>query len=421
MNFSIYLVIILIWPLSFLFATQSQSPMFVFNTNSIEPKKGVWFWDQSPNNVKILKAKVKFKVPEGVQPEWITTTSSSAQLEIQDGIVELTTSALLTQIDISPPNQKPTMIIAEINSHQWPQIIKGCSNLNIKFDGLETISFFFASFCTLVNNQVQLQLSLPEEVEIINSNLYDIDGKGEVWKIYQLGDIKKAQGTIAHMSLKIGKSIFPINIQSTFKKKEENTKKIEQHFIVGLGYTQLVNKSPDNEAKDSTPEFNFKINPMTILWRFGGGFDLFSSFPTHKSNQTITSLKVSPYGFLRLIRAKSFATDITLHYSVSSQTQTSTQFGFQLNQIGAGIKLLWQQNQKWHFQFEYVTEALNSQTIKSHKWFDLLIYQKKIESDPLKLNLGYGFGIKNQTILVFDTNNTLTDFKQMSAYGLILF
>ena len=193
-------------------------------------------------------------------------------------------------------------------------------------------------------------------------------------------------------------------------------KPVESKFAIGLGYDSIKFDSLLATASDSSPLFLAKAFPYRVFWIIGAGVDLATTLSTKQSENTISFFQVSPYLQARLLTSDLFSVDPRVYYSVTKQEHAFSSASAQINQVGVGLKIGFQVSDGLLGQFEYRTDSLGSQVVKSHYLIDLSIRQK-----PNNEKFTFGGGLQAQKLTVIEASNAQYDFEHTALYAMVIF
>lgn len=378
--------------------------------------KGMWYWENVGDGAQALKAKIVFNLPESLRSAQISSLTNSASVNVKDNKLILLTGDVITLIQFKRSENDIILIELKILGDHWGIWDKGCeeANLNIQIEPA-VLPYFIGARCVSKTKNPQLQLSFPSTLEVERSSLFDSQGKGESWRVYELGNIDAAEGEVASLTLKYKGQNFELKVLST-KSVEIRGYAPEAKFAVGFGYDSLSFSSTTISSKESKPIFLLKGLPYKLFWRFGFGIDLSTAFSLTQSENSISYLQILPYGYFRIYESKKFIFEGRSSFAISSQTHAASGGGYQVNQVGMGLMTAIKLGTSWWISTEVRTDAISSNTIKSHQFYDLRLLR-----DPNKGNLGWGSGIQFQSIKVIEASKADNLFSQSILYGLVVY
>lgn len=379
-----------------------------------------WSWEKVSNGVEAVKAKIIFNLPDSIQIKEANSPSSSADIKFKGQKVLLVTGDLNTFINIDQTNGQSSKLLVKIQSTNWPRWVTGCNEAGLQFKtNVPVLPFFVGVRCVNEGSIARLHLSFPEEIQIEKSNLTESAGKGESWRSYDLGNLDAAQGLIAKLQVRFQKQSFVLGLASS-KVQAPVKKPAESKFALGLGYDMMKFDSLTTSVSDANPLFIAKALPYRLFWIVGVGIDLETTLSMKQSEQTISFFQVSPYAQARLLSFDSFTLDPRVYYTVTRQSHAFTSANVQFNQVGVGFKTSFQLTDGLLGQFEFRTDSLGSQVVKSHSLIDLSARQKPANGNTANISFGGGFQMQKLTV-VDPISSSQYDFSNMAVYGLVIF
>tara|TARA_B110001454_G_scaffold219200_1_gene251786 strand:+ start:6485 stop:7768 length:1284 start_codon:yes stop_codon:yes gene_type:complete len=412
-----------IWVLAFSFDCFAELPAPRFEAYRVlgNQKKKVeafsgaakWSWQNVGVGAQALKARAVFTIPEALSNATIEVANPSASIKTKDKKLQITTSDLVTKVNF---NRSATDII-QIEFHmivpKGGVFDEGCEALGIQLQFSESeLPFYLGARCQKTANAFQLQISFPSEADVDKSSIFDSQGKGESWRVYELGNLDAAQGELAKITLKFKDKNYDLGVSSN-KKSEVKKGAAEAKFAVGVGYDSLKFKSPVTSAADSKPVFFLKGLPYKLFWRIGLGIDLATAVGLSQNENSISYLQIVPYGYLRLIESKSMILEGRGYFSISSQTHSASGGGYQYNRAGVGFLSGFRLSPNWKMMIEARTDSLGSTKFKSHFFADLHILRTN--------RLSWGFGVQSQNLTVNETTTEQHQFSHTLFYGLVVY
>lgn len=373
-----------------------------------------WVWQDVGVGAEALRARIVFKLPEALVNAAVSVVNSSAQVTVKDGKLLLITGDLATRVNFTRSPKDVIQVEFNLLIPKGGIFEDGCQKLGIQFlTNPDEFPFYIGARCKLQQRSLQLQISFPSETDVEKSTIFDSQGKGESWKVYELGNVDAAQGELAKITLKYKESDFELIVNSTKKAEAKTRKGKEAKFAVGLGYDSMTFTSPDLKISDAKPVFLLKGLPYKLFWKFGLGIDLATAIGLTQSNSSISYLQIAPYGYLRFFESRSLLLEARGYFSISSQTHSASGGGYQYNQFGAGLLMGVRLSPNWKMIVESRTDSLGSAAIKSHIFADLQILRTG--------HFSWGWGALIQEVTVNETTSTQHKFSHALFYGLVVY
>lgn len=372
-----------------------------------------WSWQNVGVGAQALKARAVFTMPDSLSAATIEVVNPSASVKTKDKKLLLITSDLVTKVNFK---RSPTDII-QIEFYlivpKGGVFEDGCEDLGIQVQsGGDAFPFFLGAKCRKTQNIFQLQISFPSEADVEKSTIFDTQGKGESWKVYELGNVEAAQGELAKITLKFQEKYFDLVVSSN-KKSEVKKYSPEAKFAIGLGYDSMKFTSPVVKASDAKPVFFLKGLPYKLFWKIGIGIDLATAVGLSQNENSISYLQIVPYGYLRVVESKSVILEGRGYFSISSQTHSASGGGYQYNRAGVGFLAGFRLSPSWKMLMEARTDSLGSATVKSHMFADLHFLRKS--------RFTWGLGVQAQNLTVNESPTVQHQFSHGLLYGLVVY
>jgi hypothetical protein len=387
------------------------------------PIQARWGWKKNSDGAIVLFASAKISVPKGVKVA--KSLSSTLRLSVNEETLHIQSGALkgrfelvlgdgvhAYELNISPP--KPSLIVAD------------CETFGLSFNiKLQNLPFFLGARCVLIGDKykgkAQLHLTIPEEADIDQSTLFEQKGKGESWRIYDLGRNDSGTAENGKIVLRYKDKSYDLILNWSTKFKEDSKIKppFEKDFAFGLGYSMVkLQASAAGPSSSSSSQYfaRLKLLPNLVWNKIGFGVDLDANFAIAQSINAINTLQFAPYVFYRLLQTSRLILDPRLYFVMTSEQQSGSGSGFNTSQLGLGLMAALQVNKNWQTHADFVTESFGSKVIQSHYALDLGL--NEIGRDR---RFRWGGGIVVQSFKVKDALGNSYAFGQNSLYGLMLF
>ncbi|MBX2996563.1 MAG: hypothetical protein KF681_17205 [Bdellovibrionaceae bacterium] len=255
-----------------------------------------WSFLEVAPGVKSLFAQVMLAQPSGPKIQAIR----GAHLQVKPGWIKpdklmLALGATATRMQITYEGGAQEIWTAELQMPKPRVVQNGCvqAGLNVvPASGAGPV--FFGADCVVKENRVILTASVPGDMEWGETTIFETDGKGERWKVFE----------ISRNNLIAGSDVFAVfgfiwrgqkmsfNVIQVRKKggvqivtPEQKKKKSEElRTRVDFGWTQFSGKTPQAEASSMSPLLGAQILTPEVLWGLRGLAGIRYAFPLSKGS-----------------------------------------------------------------------------------------------------------------------------------------
>lgn len=260
------------------------------------PSRAKWNFLEIAPGVKALFAQVMIAQPTGAKIQSIR----GAHLQVKPGWIKpdkvmLALGATVTRFEVTLEGGAKEIWTAELQM-PGPRVVQNdCiqAGLNIVPEAGLKWPLFFGASCTLKENRVVLTASVPGDVEWGETTVFETDGKGERWKVFEIsrnnliagGDIfavfgftwrgQKTSFNVIQVRKKGG-----IQVVTPEKKKKSE----ELRTRLDFGFTQYSGKTPQAEAASMSPLLGAQVMTPEILWGLRGLAGIKYAFPLSKGS-----------------------------------------------------------------------------------------------------------------------------------------
>lgn len=341
-------------------------------------EKGKWGWTRNKDGARLLKAAVYLRVPDAWRSRGeFVAESESLEISGKGAVVLLKAGAIRSKLVFREKsgNEIPLELAIKTSSADFYQ--EGCKQAEVAALAQgERPPFFLGVACTMDGKKVRFHLTFPEEAGTGQSTLFESKGKGESWRIYDLGEITAARGEIGRVQLVYEDKTYQFIIASlkskSSDKQNEDTKK-SKPFSISLGYASLT-LSGSGVGSGGAIYGGVRAEPDPTFSIFGIGAEVDTVSPM--SEGTAYSLvNFAPFAFARVLGGPSFIWDIRAFFTYLSISQASTGIGVQSSQPGIGTSFLLRSG-NMSYQLTYLSETA--------------VYKKVVdESSKIHLRMAY--------------------------------
>lgn len=371
-----------------------------------------WYWEKVGDGALALRIKANFSIPSVLSSAVVSTANSSVRAKIEGQKLTLVTSDMLSVLSFTKSPAERMQFEFKVDRVGMGIYEEDCKEIGLesRIDSKE-IPFFVGLRCQSNAQGTQLWMTIPAEASIERSSVHDTQGKGENWKVYELGNVDAAKGEIASFRIRFLNKNYNLNITS-IKIDEAKRKGKEAKFALGLGYDSMKFEGSIGKFSDSKPVFILKGLPYSLFWRIGMGIDLTVALAFVKNDNSISYLQILPFGYLRFVERPGFLLEGRGYFSITNQAHASSGGGYQTNQIGAGTRLGFRAYEPWWVYLEARQDGIGTDAIRSHIFGDLLVLRRSKNKDRLV----WGGGLQYQEIKVDETSLAQEKFGQSLIY-----
>ena len=164
--------------------------------------------------------------------------------------------------------------------------LKGCKELGLKITTQNPkIPVFFAAECSVRDQRIVFNPSVPSELEWDVTSIFETDGKGERWKIFEMSRNTMVAGNDVLAQLEFNyegaKTRFTLmqNRTKATPDKPDPVAKDQWRTQAGLGFSQIKAKTPLASAASSHPGFMAAAISPTFFWKLRGEAELLYGLP----------------------------------------------------------------------------------------------------------------------------------------------
>ena len=359
------------------------------------------------NNDGFRQYGVTVEIPDAVSgTELITENGTTAQVAgkniwyIQSGVDALTYTAK------SGGERKISATWAPQN--KTPVVVERCQTNSVRVqlkDPKKPLTFPVAVSCDSTQKTLNITLSVPAQVEWMDSTLFEVAGKGEPWRSYNLPATSPKGGAIGTISLRHNQQEFvlelitPKNIdlakkEALQKAAQKNASELQQ--AIYLGKLDLSYTADPVTSEDSKYSFKYSVlSPMYMnFFKFGGEFR--TSFATGKKEEAVDLLYYN--GHVGYYYNYKTILDFGLRALFSGLTvqQKSSTAKLSSNQVGYGVYADYMIDTKNRVIAKVNMIGMMSEVVKSHTEIGLE-YRYLLNIDKKQIWLGAGYNSETYT------------------------
>jgi hypothetical protein len=378
-------------------------------------QKSVWTWVQNAEKVKEIRIRTDVTSSRISNGASVKSVTPGGKAVVRNGRISALLNSLTTRIQLqgSDPNR---LVLEYKEDKQAPVLDDRCKSVfQIALVGEDASAPFYVGIsCNKDNKGLNISLSYPTEVELIDASFSELKGKGENWKYYELGPIQQTLKELGSFGFSFGGKTYRYRLIS-LKQLKDSVALTESVISVGMGFSMLGVSGPDIQASSGAPTVIVRVPHFEVWDRLGLSLAVDFAIPISSG---VGSVKFSQFGgyFDYLIElGPRFSISPKVGYLITSQSEQSTSIGLSANQVAFGIVLKSNLGPKYVLALEALSAGLGSPVINSHYLFDLAVIRRKTGQ------FGWGLGFKMQNFAATSGLGLQRTFSQMLFYGLIGF
>lgn len=256
----------------------------------------------------------------------------------------------------------------EIEAKQGGLKVHKCNqyNLSIKVNKVVPSGVVMAFACEKVGTKILLSISTLGTLEVNSSSLNELDGKGETWRVYDLGTIKAEASTVLDLGVSNSLHDFKVTISSKKfdDKKNKDENEISQFTQIGLT-TLASNLSIGKSYNDSSLGFFIDYTSKPILFETRVN----ASFKQGFANSEPKSISASDLKFALERGVSLFSKDVfiipRLLFVNSKYSQEISKMDISLISFGVGIGFEYLISRSEKVLFNYQVISIGSDVVTS--------------------------------------------------------
>ncbi len=194
----------------------------------------------SPVRALVFKTVIKLNEEAGIK----TATSPNGKVKIEKNTLTVEAETQNAEVILNNPNGKKDSILIKRSYSGTKVFLDGCDK---SFPELRTDSKLSENFALGVQCYIRggrnkaVTISVPTSARILSSSFFDILGKGERWRVYELPSTTQNQQAIGNVLIEVGKSELNFSFISP-KSEEEGLQKAVQGLQVENTALKVENK-----------------------------------------------------------------------------------------------------------------------------------------------------------------------------------
>ena len=266
-------------------------------------------------------------------------------------------------------------------------------------DPKKPLNFPLAVSCDNTQKTLNITLSAPAQVEWMDSTLFEVAGKGEPWRSYNLPATSPQGGPIGTISMRNGDQEFvvtlvtPKNIdlakkEAMEKQKQKQASEFQQSLY--LGKIDLSYTADPVTAEDSKYSFKYAVLSPKVMGFLKWGGEFKTSFATGKKDESVDLLYYNALVGVHYDYKNQLDLGLRALFSGLTVQQKSSTAKLSSNQAGYGVYADYLFDAKNRVIAKVNMIGMMSDVIKSHMEIGLEYrYQLMFDKKPLWVGLGY--------------------------------
>jgi len=272
--------------------------------------------------------------------------------------------------------------------------------------------------CAVKEKELLFSLSMPEGVELTRSNLFEIAGKGESFRTYNLGKKKTEAATLGEFLFEYNGREYRYRLDYVPIIKTEEAKvtsQKEQRLFLGASFASFSITQPEFEAKQSKPGLFLRTLHFPLMGSFGVGALLDLPISSAQSDQSISFSQVELLASFEWGLSDGFRLRPKIGYGNFNFIHDSTNIGMGGSSIIVGLGSDLSIGSGVWLYLDGSSMGLIGSGLKSQYILDLGLLFKTADL------LGYGLGVRLQGFSGLNSDGKDRKLSQMGFQGFISF
>lgn len=169
-----------------------------------------------------------------------------------------------------------------------------CKQQLLDVEAAANLPFYFAVHCRTEGEQTYLTVTVPLEADLIETPISERGGKGENWKLFEIGNVQSAAGRIVTFTFEYDKKRFPLTL---FSKRNPADKSIT--VFASLASSNSSIDSRDFQVADGKVSFILGVVSKPIWDAVRVGVELRSGLMSSDPDKNIDSTHYLVFGGYR--------------------------------------------------------------------------------------------------------------------------
>ncbi len=255
----------------------------------------------------------------------------------KSGKVLLGLGRLISDVNVASASGEQNYKIKVSNAGP-PIFENGCEALGVRAQSVDfgKLPFFIGIKCEKQGEKELLHISVPGELEWDRNDLFEIAGKGERWKMFDLAQVGTNSSGTTRFGFKYKDKPFALVLQRD--KEQGKVEIVQESFFnlrVGLGIAQLSYTTPLASAGATSPLLYTDIATQAYAWNLRALSSLMFAMPLSGQQHYNFLFATGPQFSLG-----SSALLLLGEYTATGQDESETSTSFSHSQMGAGVKFI---------------------------------------------------------------------------------
>lgn len=377
-------------------------------------QKANWSWITNSEKVREVRLRAILKSNAFRPYTRVNEVSPTTKHLFKEGALAILISAVETKANLGSATQSGQFLIRYPSKGESLVIDENCAQTyQVGLQPEESSAPFFVGIsCARDAKGLNISLSYPSDVELVDASFSEARGKGESWKYYELPPIQQTVSDLGQFILSYRGKNYRYNLKSL---RQQTDLKPEDNSVlqVGLGLSLLSIKGTDIEASTGSPTVVLRVPHYKLTGNLGLSAGIDFAIPISSG---AGSVKFSQFGFFGsyiLNLSSRFSIAPKVGYVITSQSEQVTAIGLSSSQPGFGMVFHYDLGPNYYLALEGLTAGIGSPAINSHYLFDLSLIRKKAQQ------YGWGLGAKMQNFAATSGLGVQRTFSQMLFYAVL--
>jgi len=377
-------------------------------------QKSNWVWITNAEKVKEVRLRSFLKSNTLSPYQRVENTSPSSKTALKNATLAILLSAVETKVTLSSSARSDQFLIRYPRKGEPLVIDENCAKdflVGLQAEESE-VPFYMGISCARDAKGLNISLSYPSDVELVDASFSEAKGKGESWKYYELPPIQQTVSELGRFILSYRGKTFRYNLKS-LKQITESTAEDTSVLYVGLGFSLLSIKGSDINASTGSPTVVLRVPHYKLTGNLGLSASVDFAIPISSGAGAVGFSQFGFFGSYLISLGSRFSIAPKAGYVISSQSEQATAIGLSASQPGFGMVMRYNLGTKYALVLEGLSAGFGSPAINSHYLFDLSLIRKKESS------FGWGLGAKMQSFSATSGLGVQRTFSQMLFYAVL--